>query len=156
MSSIYNNSGKCFSQITFSLAGILGSTIINMKRMKQIRLTVKENNEAFIAKTMEELRASSSTNRNQRSNDFLAMLNDNSKMLEAIDAKVEKFSSEEIFASKVKELVVSCNENNKMPNLEDPSSELHRCVNDLTWWTKASLVVTVASSACMMLYIFSK
>lgn len=128
-----------------------------MKRMTQIRLTVKENNEAFIAKTMEELRATSgvATNHDQISNDFLAMLNENSKMLEAIDAKVEKFSSEEIVASKVKELVVSCYENKKMPNSEDPSSELHRCVNDLTWWTKASLIASAASSACM-LYVLSK
>ena len=132
--------------------------MINIKRMKQIRLTVKENNEEFIAKTMGELRATSSgaANQDQIPNDFLAMLKENSKKLEAIDEKVEKFTSEEVLASKVKELVVSCYEN-KMPlNLEDPSSQLQKCLNDLTWWTKASFVGTVITSACTMLYVISK
>ncbi|CAB3984694.1 Hypothetical predicted protein [Paramuricea clavata] len=116
-----------------AVLGILGSTIINMKRMKQIRLTVQENNEEFIAKTMEELgtlfkpgqheitTSGVGQAHSQLSNDFLALLNENTKMLGAIDAKVE-----------------------------------NRHIRDLAWWSKASLIASVTSSACLIFYMLSK
>jgi hypothetical protein len=104
-----------------------------MKRMKQIRLTVQENNEEFIAKTMQELGTLFKPGQHeittsgvaqadsQLSNDFLALLNENTKMLGAIDAKVE-----------------------------------NRHIRDLAWWSKASLIASVTSSACLMFYMLFK
>ncbi len=137
-----------------------------MKRMKQVRSTVQENNEAFIAKTMEEFRtlvkpeqktiSEMTTDQTKASNEFLALLNENTRMLNAIDSKVAKFSNE-----KVQELLVPRNLDDKGDdrlNLKNSSSfvELEKRLQDLTWWSKASLIATATSTACFMFYVLSK
>ena len=134
-----------------------------MKRMNQIRLTIHENNNAFITKTMEELQrlvkheqltTSSETPDNPNVSDkFLELLNENSKKLHEIDSKVKTFPNEETIASKVEELLIY----NKS-NFENPSSHfgIDRRLDHLTLWSKASFIATVISSACLMFYVFSK
>ena len=138
--------------------GIVGSTAINMKRMKQIRSTVQENNDAFIAKTIEELRTLVKpeqipiTDPTRKTNNFLALLNENTRMLNVIDSKIEKFSNEEPLVSR------NHLEDKLESNLNNSSSfaKLDKRIQDLAWWSKAGLFATVVSSACVMVYILSK
>jgi hypothetical protein len=127
--------------------------------MKQIRLTVQENNDAFIAKTMAELRTLvkseeiTITDKAKTSNDFLALLNENTRMLNVIDSKVGKFSNEELVVSRD-----LSHDDENLSNLENSFSlvELDRRIHDLTWWSKAGLFATVASSACFVIYMLAK
>ena len=131
-----------------------------MKRMKQIRVTVEENNNAFISKTIEELRplfqheqqgmSSSEIPTNQTTNDFLELLHENNKRLSAIDEKLEKFSDEENFASKVQEPVVSRHDSQKS------NVGIDRRLEELTWWSKASFIATMFGSACLIIYTLMK
>ena len=130
-----------------------------MRRMKQIRLTVQENNDAFIAKTMAELRTLvkseeiTITDKAKTSNDFLALLNENTRMLNVIDSKVGKFSNEELVVSRD-----LSHDDENLSNLENSFSlvELDRRIQDLTWWSKAGLFATVASSTCFVIYMLAK
>jgi hypothetical protein len=127
--------------------------------MKQIRLTVQENNDAFIAKTMAELRTLvkseeiTITDKAKTSNDFLALLNENTRMLNVIDSKVGKFSNEELVVSRD-----LSHDDENLSNLENSFSlvELDRRIQDLTWWSKAGLFATVASSTCFVIYMLAK
>lgn len=137
-----------------------------MRRMKQIKSTVEENNEAFIARIMEEMRSAFKAeqqgitnsgfvkHQSQNSNDFLAKLMENRNILSEIDAKVEKISNAEELASKVQNLVLS----RSVGGVDNSEKflKLDRHIQDLTWWSKASLIVSITSSACLMFYVFSR
>lgn len=149
--------------------GILGSTIINSKRMKQIKVTVQENNEAFTARTMDELRALLKTGKHRVPtskddtnsevlNDFLALLNQNNKMLEVIGEKVEKVSRDGIFASSPKDNVISLINGEEIPNYPNSLSfvEQDSHMKDVVWWTKASLIASVTTTAFIIFHMLSK
>ncbi|XP_028393163.1 uncharacterized protein LOC114517576 [Dendronephthya gigantea] len=146
-----------------AVLGILGSTIINLKRMKQIKSTVQENNEVFLRKAMEEIRillmpeqhqtTTTEATQDQRPNEFFALLNENRKVLGAIDAKVDKFFDKETLVSGIQER----NDEN-ISNSENSlnSAGLSRGMEDVIWWSQANVIATVASSVCLMIYLLSK
>ena len=134
--------------------GILGSTIINIRRMKQIKITVEENNQAFMTNTMEELKTifQSDDGRTSRGN----------------STKPEKMSNldlnsmKQILATEIRELKQELSEKRHLEvgqcsNLQDSSTflDFERSLHDVSWWTKASVAASLASAVSCSLLLCS-
>ena len=134
-----------------------------MKRMKQIKSTVQENNEVFLGKTMEEIRVllkpeqrettASEATKDQLPRELFPLINENKEMLQAIDAKVEKSFNKETLAPRIQE----CSDEN-LSNSESSlnTAGLGRRMEDVIWWSQASVIATLTTSACLMIYLLSK
>lgn len=146
--------------------------------MKQIKLTVQENNQAFMAKTMEELKiilqsenielmsTGDSSLRSSSTDSNMHISKEDNKILTEVCAKLEKFSESDLqsvksLSSAVKELK---QEISKKP-ISEPEHVSYRenssyfrdfeqQFRDVSWWSKASMVASVTSVSCSLLLYF--
>lgn len=158
-----------------AVLGILGSTVLNIRRMKEIKLTVQENNQTSMAKIVDELKRVLQfeqlglTSTDDTRTDGLQS-RESRKTLSEILAKLEELSERDLdragsvknLASDIQQLKHDLSskwnlEREPLSNSENSSAflALERNLRDVSWWTKVSVAASLSSVSCsLLLYMF--